>query len=158
MAKYGTIVKTKSTIYTDWTIYNREVIDMEYIKPTTAKLVDMNKERSNKKAYIVRKVVFDFLHKGYPITINAVAQASGVSRQTIYSNQELINLIEYYGKYVQRCTQVENVEEHNILMAIPDIQTLEEDVSRLLIENRELNEKLFELKNELFALENEIEE
>lgn len=130
---------------------------MEYIKPQVAKLADISKERSNIKAYTVRKVVYDFLKRGLPITINAVCEASGVSRQAIYSNQELRSLIEYYGKYVQKCTQPDNEDEFKVLMSIPDIQNLEEEVNKLLIENRELNEKLFSLKNELFALERGID-
>jgi hypothetical protein len=130
---------------------------VEYKKPQTAKLVDMSKERSNKKAYIVRQVVFESLQKGYPININAIAKASGVSRHTIYSNQELVNLIEYYGKYVQRCTPVDNEEEFQILATIPDLQKMEAEVDCLLKENRELNERLFALKNELFALESNID-
>lgn len=130
---------------------------MEYIKPQVAKLADISKERSNIKAYTVRKVVYDFLKQGLPITINAVSEASGVSRQTIYSNHELRNLIEYYGKYVQRCTMIDSEDEFRILMDIPDIQNLEMEVERLLKENKELKEKNLSLENELFALENGIE-
>lgn len=130
---------------------------MEYIKPQVAKLADVSKERSNIKAYTVRKVVYDFLKNGFPITINAVAEASGVSRQAIYSNKELKNLIDYYGKYVQRCTQPDSEEDFRVLMSIPDIQNLEEEIDKLLEENKELNEKLFALNNELFALENGID-
>lgn len=131
---------------------------MEYKKMNVAKIVDMSKERSNKRAYLVRKVVFEFLKEGYPININSISQASGVSRQTIYKNEELKKLIEYYGKYVQRSMPLESEEEVSILMSFPDIEKLEMEVNNLLQENRILNQKILECQNELFRLENRIED
>ena len=134
----------------------RGCFTVRYKKPQTATLVDMTKELSNQKAYLVRQAVYDFLKNGYPITINAIAEATGVARQTIYRNKELLKLIDYYGKYIQKCTPPENEDEYEILMSIPNLQTLEEDVEKLLEENRDLNVRLLELKNQLFALEHKL--
>lgn len=130
---------------------------MEYMKPQSARLVDMSKVRSNTTAYKVRKAIYDFLQNGYPVNINDIANAIGVTRQTIYARPELRELIEYYGKYIQKSTPADSEEEYRMICSIPNLQELEKDIERLYNENKELQLQILKLKNELFALENGIE-
>ena len=130
---------------------------MEYMKPQSARLVDMSKVRSDTTAYKVRKAIYDFLQKGYPVNINDIANAIGVTRQAIYARPELRALIEYYGKYVQKSVPADSEEEYRMICSIPNLQELEKDIERLYNENRKLNLEYLRLQNELFALENGIE-
>ncbi len=130
---------------------------MEYMKPQSARLVDMSKVRSNTTAYKVRKAIYDFLQNGYPVNINDIANAIGVTRQVIYARPELRELIEYYGKYIQKSTPADSEEEYRMICSIPNLQELEKDIERLYNENKELQLQILKLKNELFALENGIE-
>ena len=130
---------------------------MEYMKPQSARLVDMSKVRSDTTAYKVRKAIYDFLQKGYPVNINDIANAIGVTRQVIYARPELRELIEYYGKYIQKSTPADSEEEYRMICSIPNLQELEKDIERLYNENKELQLQILKLKNELFALENGIE-
>lgn len=129
---------------------------MPYKKPQVAKLVDISKERSDMKALRVREVVYSFLKDKLPITVNSIAEAAGVSRQLIYSNPELRNLIDYYGKFIQGCTPPDSEEEFIMLTTIPRLQYLEEEINKLLEENNELHVKLLEVDNELYALEHNL--
>ncbi len=127
------------------------------MKPQSARLVDMSKVRSNTTAYKVRKAIYDFLQNGYPVNINDIANAIGVTRQVIYARPELRELIEYYGKYIQKSTPADSEEEYRMICSIPNLQELEKDIERLYNENKELQLQILKLKNELFALENGIE-
>lgn len=127
------------------------------MKPQSARLVDMSKVRSDTTAYKVRKAIYDFLQKGYPVNINDIANAIGVTRQVIYARPELRELIEYYGKYIQKSTPADSEEEYRMICSIPNLQELEKDIERLYNENKELQLQILKLKNELFALENGIE-
>ena len=127
------------------------------MKPQSARLVDMSKVRSDTTSYKVRKAIYDFLQNGYPVNINDIANAIGVTRQAIYARPELRALIEYYGKYVQKSVPADNEEEYRMICSIPNLQELEKEIERLYNENKELNLEYLRLKNELFALENGIE-
>ena len=129
----------------------------KYIKPQTAKLVDLSKMRKDETEYRVREMIYDYLEHGYPISINSIAENSGLTRQAIYARPELRALIEWYGKYVQRSMFPDSEEEDFIAYKISNIQRLEEEVERLYNENKELQLKKLRLLNELFALENGIE-
>lgn len=117
----------------------------------------MSKVRSDTTAYKVRKAIYDFLQKGYPVNINDIANAIGVTRQAIYARPELRALIEYYGKYVQKSVPADSEEEYRMICSIPNLQELEKDIERLYNENKELQLKKLRLQNELFALENGLE-
>lgn len=117
----------------------------------------MSKVRSDTTAYKVRKAIYDFLQNGYPVNINDIANAIGVTRQAIYARPELRALIEYYGKYVQKSTPADSEEEYRMTCSISNLQELEKDIERLYNENKELNMEYLKLQNELFALENGIE-
>lgn len=129
-----------------------------YKKPQTAKLVDISKTNHNLIIYRVRCAIYRLLEEEEPINVTNVAKQSSVSRQNIYHNDELVKLIDYYGKYVQHSSFPENKKEYNTLYSVPDLQHIEESVEKLLEENRKLNIELFKLQNQIRALELGIEE
>ena len=49
------------------------------MKPQSARLVDMSKVRSDTTAYKVRKAIYDFLQKGYPVNINDIAKVIAIA-------------------------------------------------------------------------------
>ena len=128
----------------------------KYIKPQTAKIADLSRVKKNETDYRIRKAIQDFLKSGYQISVNAISQATGITRQAIYSRPELKKLIEWYGKYVQGSMPPDSYEEAWMVSRISDIQALENEIEHLYNENKELHCRYLQLQNEIFSLENGI--
>jgi len=69
--------------------------------PYATKLVDISKESSASLNYRVRRAICDSLEHRYPIDIYNISQMTGIARQTLYNDNEIRTLIEYYKEYCQ---------------------------------------------------------
>ena len=75
---------------------------MELKRLQTAKLVNISKANRNSLAYKARRAIYELFKVGRPISVLRVANWSGVTRQTIYSDPEIRALVEYYKNYQER--------------------------------------------------------
>ncbi len=145
----------------------KRVFYMELKRLQTAKLVNISKANRNSLAYKARRAIYELFKVGRPISVLRVANWSGVTRQTIYSDPEIRALVEYYKNYQERHfsfskNMPEKVlekekDDFRVLLSIPPIQALESNVERLIEENHKLNVELLGIKNEIFALKKGIE-
>ena len=140
---------------------------MELKRLQTAKLVNISKANRNSLAYKARCAIYELFKVGRPISVLRVANWSGVTRQTIYSDPEIRALVEYYKNYQEQHfsfsknmpekVQEKEKNDFRVLLSIPPIQVLESNVERLIVENHKLNVELLGIENEIFALKNGIE-
>lgn len=146
---------------------NERVFYMDLKRLQTAKLVNISKENRNSLAYKARHAIYELLKTGMPISVLRVADWSGVTRQTIYSDPEIRALVEYYKNYQEQHfsfsknmpekVQEKEKNDFRVLLSIPPIQALESEVEKLIEENYKLNVELLGIKNEIFASKNGIE-
>lgn len=140
---------------------------MDLKRLQTAKLVNISKANKDSLAYKARNAIYELLKRGIPISVLRVADWSGVTRQTIYSDPEIRALVAYYKNYQQQNfsfsknapeeVQEKEKDDFRVLMSIPPIQALESEVEKLVEENHKLNVELLGIKNEIFASKNGIE-
>lgn len=140
---------------------------MDLKRLQTAKLANISRENRNSLAYKTRSAIYELLKRGIPISVLRVADWSGVTRQTIYSDPEIRALVEYYKNYQEQHfsfsknmpkeVQEKEKNDFRVLMSIPPIQALESEVEKLIEENYKLNVELLGIKNEIFASKNGIE-
>ena len=130
---------------------------MEYKKPQVSKLVDISKERHNSAKYRIKKVIYELLETHQLISINRVADRAGITRQAIYSNPELKNLIDYYRIYFQgQRISPEDVEAG--MFDISNMQAVESVIDELMEENKKLNMEKLELEMRLEELHHMMDE
>ena len=135
--------------------------------PYATKLVDVSKESSARLNYRVRRAICDSLERRYPIDIYNISQMTGIARQTLYNDNEIRTLIEYYKEYCQHRLDSykgesekdakERMKKFRFLADMPSLQGMEPVMDELIRENHKLNTLYFKLQTKIFALENGIE-
>ena len=92
---------------------------------------------------------------------------TGIARQTLYNDNEIRTLIEYYKEYCQHRLDSykgesekdakERMKKFRFLADMPSLQGMEPVMDELIRENHKLNTLYFKLQTKIFALENGIE-
>ena len=124
-------------------------------------------ESSASLNYRVRRAICDSLERRYPIDIYNISQMTGIARQTLYNDNEIRTLIEYYKEYCQHRLDSykgesekdakERMKKFRFLADMPSLQGMEPVMDELIRENHKLNTLYFKLQTKIFALENGIE-
>lgn len=135
--------------------------------PYSVKLVDISKENQAGLNYRVRAAICWSLEHNYLIDIYNISQMTGIARQTLYNDNEIRTLIEYYKEYCQHRLDSykgesekdakERMKKFRFLADMPSLQGMEPVMDELIRENHKLNTLYFKLQTKIFALENGIE-
>lgn len=114
-------------------------------KTKYAKMVDYNKQKSIAKEQLVEKKINNMRRSGKPISFYSVSKAAGVSRNFLYNNKKLKDLIMLYRNgFIQQ----ENNEPINVKELLSKIDKLERDKIDKDVKIEKLNQVIDEIKKE----------
>lgn len=118
------------------------------------KIVELSKEKSKKKAKIVKKQLQIMLEKGEPITVRALEKATGFSNSFFYRNKEVKKAwYEAQRKQYKPCNGIDVIKaieaEDRIIDLNITITRLEMKLEKMELYQKELIAENNRLKEEL---------